>query len=846
MDKCQIQIDGRTVECHEGDTILKSADAAEIYIARLCHHPDLPPANEVIWSDAVYQAETRIVGDKPGISAAEEAHCNLCLVEVEGQPEPVRACITQVENGMVVHIDTTDVVRLRQQALSRILANHPHACLTCAQKVGCSRTDCSSNVPVEERCCSLLGRCELEKVSDFIGIPAYTPKYTPKEYPVVRDDPLFDRDFNLCIGCLRCVRICNDVRGVHVLGAAWKDSRVWVGTLTGGSLREAQCRFCGACVEVCPTGALLDKEGIPPIRREAPVPCVGNCPAGIDIPRYVRAIAEGRYQEALDIIRDRAPLPGALGYVCFHPCEDVCRRREIDQAVAICDLKRFVADIVPAADSFPIQRCPDTGKKVAVIGSGPAGVTAAYYLGLLGHSVSVFDRESRPGGMLCYGIPDYRLPPEVVQREMKALETLGVSFHMSHRFDSENWVDDLKAQGFGAVLIATGASLGKALLIENSDLDGIYSGLEFLKSAKLSQQPRLNGRVVVIGGGNVAIDAAMTAMRLGARSVCLVCLESREEMPAHDWEIAQAEEEGIEIHPSWGPSRFIARGDRLSGVDLKRCTSVFDAQGQFNPQFDDNETWHLPADSVIVAVGQQVDAGLLPNAEDLPKGPGNTVKVDESFTFGLEGVFAAGDMIRGPSSVVDAVADGRRVADVIDKYLGGNGFADVDQTTTECDQTQLDASFDLFQQHRHDSEVVPAARRRSGFGLIRQTFTEQQARAEAERCLQCHLRQNITPVVLPPESWRPLSKEAVDSVPEVGGAIQLLNAEKKVIRIMGVPNMRQSLSECLKNPGDVRWVICEEDPMYTKRESELIQQYLQEHGELPGGGAGGDDLDDLY
>jgi formate dehydrogenase beta subunit len=845
MATLTLTIDGRSVECPAGSTILAAADAAGIYIPRMCYHPDLPPVNEVVWADAVYQAETKIVGDNPGGRAGQEAHCNLCLVEVEGQPQLVNSCVTPVEDGLIVSTDTEKVIQQRKRALSRLLADHPHACLTCAQKEGCTRTDCSSNVPVEERCCVLLGRCELEKVSAYIGIPGDTPKYVPRQRPHAASDPLFDRDYELCIGCLRCVRICRQLHGDGILGAVWKDGRACVGTLTGVGLKEAQCRFCGACVEVCPTGALSDKEGVPAVRRDCLLPCVGNCPAGIDIPRYVRAIAERRYREALDIIRSRAPLPGVLGYVCFRPCEDVCRRKEIDQAVAICDLKRFAADTVPDADSLPFNKHPDTGKRVAIIGSGPAGATAAYYLGILGHHIDLFDQESTPGGMLRHGIPDYRLPPEIVERDMKALKALGVNFLMNHRFDSENRIDELKSQGFDAILISTGASISRGLPIENGDLDGIYQGLEFLRSAKLSQEPRLDGQVVVIGGGNVAIDAAMTAIRLGASSVHLVCLESRDDMPAHGREIAQAEEEGVEIHPSWGPRRFISGAGHVSGVELKRCTSVFDEQGQFYPQYDENVIKHIPADSVIVAIGQQVDTELLRHVEGLPKGPGNTVKVDESFAFGLEGVFAAGDVIRGPSSVVDAIADGRRAADIIDRYLGGNGLADIDYALAELDITESDISSTLFQQPRHKAEIMNPGKRRSGFGLIQQTLSEEAARSEAQRCLQCYLRQMITPVVLPPELWQPLNEEAVNAVPDAGGAIQLLNAEKKVIRIVGVSNMRQSLSECLENPGEARWFVCEEDPMYTKRESELIQQYLQQYGELPGGGSD-EDLDDLF
>ncbi|MFH1373326.1 MAG: FAD-dependent oxidoreductase [bacterium] len=844
METLTLTIDGQSVECPAGSTILAAADAAGIYIPRLCHHPDLPPVSEITWADTVYQVETGITGEKPGEPAGEEAHCNLCLVEVSGQPEPVNSCITPVTDGLVVHTDTEEVIQRRQQALSNILADHPHSCLTCAQKEGCSRTDCSSNVPVEERCCVLLGRCELEKVSAYIGIPGDTSKYVPAQRAHSGDDPLIERDCELCIGCLRCVRICRKLHDTDVLGAVWKDGRAWVGTLSGAALKDTSCRFCGACVEVCPTGALRDKEGAPAVRRDSPLPCVGNCPAGIDIPRYVHAIAAGEYRQALNVIRSSVPFPGILGYTCFHPCEDVCRRGEVDQAVAICDLKRFVADSVIDAEPLTVQKRPDTGRKVAIIGSGPAGATAAYYLGVLGHQVSMFEQEDRPGGMLRHGIPDYRLPVEVLKREMAVLETLGVDIRTGHQFDSEQWPEELKSRGFDAILVATGASESKPLSIENSDLEGIYLGLEFLKSAKLSRKPELNGPAVVIGGGNVAIDAAMTAVRLGADPVHLLCLESRNEMPAHDWEISQAEQEGVTIHPSWGPKRFTSQQGRLTGVEFRKCTSVFDTRGRFDPQYDEGTTKQVPADSVIVAIGQQVASKLLRHVEGASKGPGNTLKVDGDFTFGLEGVFAAGDVTRGPSSVVDAIADGRQVANVIDKYLGGNGLADSDCATAH-DIPEPDISDDMFHQPRHSGALADPNQRKSGFDLIQRTLSEQEAKSEAQRCLQCYLRQEITPVVLPPERRQPLNDEAVNAVPETEGVFQLLNDDNKVIRIAGTANLRQSLQECLENPGNACWFIWEEDPMFTKRESELIQQYLQEHGELPGGG-GDDDLDDLF
>jgi formate dehydrogenase beta subunit len=843
MATLSITIDGQSVPCAEGSTILQAADAAGIYIPRMCHHPDLPPVDDMTWVQKVHQGTTEIVGGQPNTET--EAHCNLCLVEIGGQSEPVNSCITPAEDGMVIRTDSDIVISGRKQALARLLADHPHACLTCAQKEGCSRTDCSSNVAVEERCCVLLGRCELEKVADFIGIPGDTQRYIPVHRPVITDDPLYIRDYNLCIGCLRCVRVCTLAHRRDILGATWKDGRAWVGTVNGASLKEAQCRFCGACIEICPTGALRDKEGIPAVRRDAPVPCAANCPAGIDIPQYVQAIASGNFREALDIIRSRVPFPGILGYVCFHPCEGSCRRGELDQPVAICDLKRFVADNVLDEASQAIDKLSQTGKKVAIVGSGPAGLTAAYYLACQGHSVDIFDRESKPGGMLRYGIPNYRLPADVLERELKVLDNLGISLHMDHPFNGGDPAADLKSQGFDAVLIAAGVPVSKKLSIENSESEGIYAGLEFLKAAKSSKQPRLDGRVVVIGGGNVAIDAAMTAVRLGAQSVDMVCLESRDEMPAHEWEIAQAEEEGIVIHTSLGPKQFTVDQNRVSGIDLKKCTRVFDNQGRFDPQYDENDISHIDADAVIVTIGQQGDPELFGDDAKISKGPGHTLEVDDDFAVGNESVFAAGDVVRGPSSVVDAIADGRKVADIIDRFLGGTGLADVDHTPAGFTGTEPGFSTDNFVHARQMPITEIPDARKSGFGLIQQTLSEPAAISEAQRCLHCYLRTMITPVSLPPEKWLPLAADAVETVPETEGVFQLLDSGKKVIRISGTADMRRGLRECLDNPGDARWFMWEANPMYTKRESELIQQYLQKYGELPGGG-GDDDLDDLF
>jgi len=447
--------------------------------------------------------------------------------------------------------------------------------------------------------------------------------------------------------------------------------------------------------------------------------------------------------------------------------------------------------------------------------------------------------------MLRHGIPAYRLPDEVLDRELEILKNIGIHFKMNHPVGADFGIPELKSGGYDAVLIAMGTSSSKMIDIENINLDGIYPALDFLRSARFSGKPELSGNVVVIGGGNVAIDAGMTALRLGAENVKLVCLESREEMPAHHWEIEQAEEEGIEIINSWGPNRFEADNGHVSGVEFKKCVRVFDDRGRFDPQYDENETDKIAADYVILAIGQEAEGDVIQFIKESQNKAGAFLQVDKDYATGVEGVFAAGDVVRGPSSVVEAVAAGRKSAEAIDRYLGGIGVIGIAETIKKFDNPVLGTGADVIQRSRQTGTVVAPEIRKKAFCLIEETLDENTARLEAGRCLQCHLRQQLSTVLLPPEKWLSFDSENVESVPESEGVFQLLDADKKIIKISGTSNMRQGLAEKLENPGEAVYFLWEGDPMYTKRESELIQQYLQKHGEMPGGGAD-DDLDDLF
>jgi formate dehydrogenase (NADP+) beta subunit len=820
-------VDGRTIEAPAGASLLNAAQNAGIYIPALCAHPDLPPAAQ---------------------RGAGDGGCNLCMVEIDGEEGLVKACSRSVEAGLVIRTQSPAIQKVRQSNLARVLGPHPHVCLTCPQREGCSRTTCSFGNPVETRCCSIFSNCELRKVADFIGIPSSTPPYKPVQLPIIKDEPFFDRDYNLCIDCRRCLVACNDVRGVGCLEIKETETpqgtRTWVGTIAP-TLIESGCTFCQACVVVCPTGALMDRTLDPARREESMVPCKSACPAGIDVPRYVQLAAEGKYGEAIAVVREKLPFPGILGRACFAMCETACRRGQLDDPLSIRNLKRIAADNDTGIWREHSKRLPATGRKAAVIGAGPAGLTVAYYLAKQGHSVTVFDAQPGPGGMARYGIPSYRVPVEIIEDEVSEVAALGVEFRYETRIDN---LDTLFADGFEAVFIGIGAQGGDKLGIPGDDLPGVVDSPTYLQAAtmRLVNTPggiQTGKKVAVIGGGNVATDNARTSRRFGAE-VDMVYRRTREEMPARLEEFEGCVEEGVNIRYLLAPKKIEegGNGSRLRITYARMALGEPDESGRRRP-VDTGEEVVEGVDLVIAAVGQYPARfeGFGVNTDR----KGRVTVREDSMLTSRPGVYAGGDCVLGPSTLIESVAHGRVAAAAIDKALGGDGDISEVLLRDGWDTDPWIGRQEGFNQRRKLHPIMLAPEKRTGWDEVELGFDDASARAEAARCFKCNLAPKIAHAVLPPESWLELNETAVAGVTTEAGVYQLLDADKNVLVIKGAENLREGLEEMLDKADVAKYFVFEEAPFFSQRENQLVQAYMQQHGSMPPG-VGADEMDDLF
>jgi heterodisulfide reductase subunit A-like polyferredoxin len=526
-------------------------------------------------------------------------------------------------------------------------------------------------------------------------------------------------------------------------------------------VNEDKCNACSQCTDACPVSvsnpfdrelgtrkaiAKLYAQATPNkfgILKNGHAPCKVTCPANINVQGYIQLIKKKEYVKAVNLIRERNPLSAICGRVCTHPCESECTRNNIDSAVSIRLLKRFASDremdmVKSGQLALPEEKTPPmNAKKIAVVGAGPAGLTAAADLADRGYAVTVYEAATGAGGMLRWGIPAYRLPKDILDYEVELIRRKGITFVYNTRVGIDISMDKLRQEN-EAVFLSVGVQSSRKLGVEGEDKTGITYGLEFLRqAADRNNLPKLNGKVAVIGGGNAAVDVARCAIRLGAEDVEMICLEQRHEMPALPEEIFAALEEKIKINNGWGPKRILGNG-QVDAVELKRCTRVFDESGRFNPAYNYNETKTIKADHIIVAIGQALDEDSLKNMGVATER--NYYKVDNiTLETSVKGVFAGGDDIPGTAAVINAVGAGKRAAESIDRYLRGEDMLSIrfESTVKPVAPELLPETVGVEKIPRAEQAMLPIAQRANNFIEIEKGFTEEDALAEAERCLNC-------------------------------------------------------------------------------------------------------------
>ncbi|XFA99148.1 FAD-dependent oxidoreductase [Candidatus Izemoplasma sp. B36] len=537
-----------------------------------------------------------------------------------------------------------------------------------------------------------------------------------------------------------------------------------------------KCVGCGECVEYCPTNAIrlgqrlsgtIEEQKIVHIDKawdtewdeakhfnpdyrinreetldQGTAPCKTECPAHISIPGYIQLAAEGKYTEALKLIKKNNPFPAICGRVCPALCESACTRCQIDEAVAIDDIKKFIAeqDLNAKTRYIPEIKHDYTDKNIAIIGGGPSGLSCAYYLAVEGYKVTVFEKENTLGGMLQFGIPAFRLQKDVIQAEIDILRELGVTFNLGVTVGTDITIPELRESGFNAFFIAIGAQNGRALGMKDEDAKGIQTGVDFLRNVALEKAKKLTGKTVVIGGGNVAIDVARTAQRYGSTSTTMFCLESRKDMPALEDEIIEALEENIVINNSYGPKRFIVKDGVVKGVEFKKCLSVLDSEGKFNPVYDETDTLTVEANHVLVAVGQTFDWGNLLKGTKVNLNRNNTIIVD-SFTLQSDDsdIFSGGDCVSGPRFAIDAIALGKEGAISIHRFVQRGQslvYGRARHVFAQLDKSKVDfEAYDTVKRERSKTKHVKDLK--GNFSDPRGILTEAQILAETNRCLKC-------------------------------------------------------------------------------------------------------------
>ncbi len=540
------------------------------------------------------------------------------------------------------------------------------------------------------------------------------------------------------------------------------------------------CVACGRCVEFCPSGAvtlgqkLCKKDGsqvqypkmpLPSEQKWGPhmwtedyrdknrinthetgtAPCKSACPAHIAVQGYLKMASQGRYQEALALIKKNNPLPAICGYVCNRKCEDACTRATIDEAIAIDEVKKFIAmqDLKAETRYIPKKVVPSLSgeftEKVAIIGAGPAGISCAYYLAEKGYKPTIFEKNDKPGGMVVYGIPSFVLEKDIVAAEIDVLREMGVEIKCGVEVGKDITINELRQQGYKAFYVAIGCQGGRKVGVAGEDSEGVMTGVDFLHVVTDDENYRLNGDTVVIGGGNVAIDVSRTAVRCASPKVHQVSLETRDIMPALPEEIENAEAEGIEFAGGWGPKEILSENGRVTGLVFKKCTAVFDADGKFNPKYDENDTMTISCSNVILSVGQTIDWGNLLEGEDVELWRGNYPVADKiTYQTRVPDIFVGGDVYTGPKFAIDAIAAGKEGAISIHRFVQPHSSLTIGRDPNyyiELDKN--DIKVENYDNTGRQSVVKDTTIGKDSFRNPTLVFTEEQVKKETARCLGC-------------------------------------------------------------------------------------------------------------
>lgn len=545
-------------------------------------------------------------------------------------------------------------------------------------------------------------------------------------------------------------------------------------------VKTENCVACGRCVEYCPAGAvklgqkLCTKDGpieypkheLPDAVKWGPekwdedyrdnnrincydtgtAPCKTACPAHIAVQGYLKKAAQGKYREALALIKKENPFPAVCGHICNRRCEDACTRGTIDQAVAIDEVKKFIAkqDLTAENRYIPPIIPPTTGRlfeeKIAIIGGGPAGLSCAFYLAEKGYKPTVFEKNEKPGGMLVYGIPSFKLEKDVVEAEIDVMRQMGVEIKCGIEVGKDITLEELRKQGYKAFYLAIGCQGGRKANIQGEDAEGVMTAVDFLRTVGDNQNYPVEGRTVVVGGGNVAIDVARTASRCGASEVSMFCLESREIMPASEEEITEAQEEGITLNCGWGPKEILTENGKVKGIVFKKCLSVFDENKRFAPKFDEAVTMTVPCERIFLSIGQSIVWGNLLEGSKVELGRGNGAVADKvTYQTAEPDIFVGGDVYTGPKFAIDAIAAGKEGAISIHRFVQPHSSLTIGRNRRQF--IELDKSNIQVEEYDNSSRQIPGVRKdidvHKSFRDAKETFTEEQVRKETARCLGC-------------------------------------------------------------------------------------------------------------